>query len=111
MKYFVEKDHNGNWLVIDSDGYTVSNHPHYETKREALESAKIREYDDVKAHERELIAAHKAGVAYWERNKPHEATQAGLEFHARTCGWHGELNGAWIAGFLGAKRREQSGGI
>ena len=57
-------------------------------------------------NERTLIAAHKAGVAYWRNNRPHDATADSLAFHARTCGWHGEYAMAWLAGFYGAKSRD-----
>jgi hypothetical protein len=53
-----------------------------------------------------MIAAHKAGVAYWRNTRAHDATRASLESHARSCGWHGEDNVAWLAGFYGAMRRE-----
>jgi hypothetical protein len=53
-----------------------------------------------------MIAAHKAGVAYWKRNKPLQSNLRELRSVARSCGWHGEDCEAWVAGFLGAKRRE-----
>ena len=53
-----------------------------------------------------MIEAHKAGAAYWNRNKPHNATRDALELLARSCGWHGEDNAAWLAGFYGARQRE-----
>lgn len=52
-----------------------------------------------------MIAAHKAGRAYWQRNRPQDATREGLESVARSCGWHGEENFSWLAGFYGAKDR------
>jgi hypothetical protein len=54
-----------------------------------------------------MIAAHQAGMAYWKRNKPTLATNENLESLARSCGWHGEDNVAWLAGFYGAKHREE----
>ena len=56
-------------------------------------------------NEQTMIAAHKAGQAYWNRNKPYDATRENLESLARTCGWHGENNVAWLAGYYGAKQR------
>lgn len=53
-----------------------------------------------------MINAHKAGIAYWERNKPYDATRKGLMILARSCGWRGENAVAWLAGFYGAKDRE-----
>lgn len=57
-----------------------------------------------------MVAAHKAGVAYWKQNKPAEATRDSLEALARSCGWHGEDSVAWLAGFYGARRRSIQGG-
>jgi hypothetical protein len=55
--------------------------------------------------EQSMVAAHKAGMAYWNRNKPENATRESLAVLARTCGWHGKDNECWLAGFYGAKRR------
>ena len=52
-----------------------------------------------------MVAAHQAGMDYWNRNKPEGATRENLESLARSCGWHGEDNAAWVAGFYGAKKR------
>lgn len=41
-----------------------------------------------------MIAAHQAGMDYWNRNKPQTATRENLESLARSCGWHGEDNAA-----------------
>jgi hypothetical protein len=51
--------------------------------------------------ERTLLAAHKAGVAYWLRNQP--GPNADVSSVARSCGWHGELEAAWLAGYYGAR--------
>ena len=59
-------------------------------------------------NEQTMIAAHKAGVAYWQRNKPVHATREDLESLARSCGWRGEDNAAWIAGYYGAQRRDDN---
>lgn len=56
--------------------------------------------------EQTMIDAHKAGMAYWQRNKPHNATDDNLRSLARSCGWHDANNDAWLAGFKGAQRRE-----
>lgn len=56
-------------------------------------------------NEESMIAAHKAGVDYWNRNKPYNADYASLESLARSCGYYGDDNAAWLAGFYGAKRR------
>lgn len=53
-----------------------------------------------------MMLAHACGMAYWRMNQPYDATRDGLERHARTCGWYGEDNQAWLAGFYGAKRRD-----
>ena len=53
-----------------------------------------------------MIEAHKAGMAYWRQNRPVDATRENLASHARTCGWHGADNKAWLAGYYGAKRRD-----
>ena len=53
-----------------------------------------------------MIEAHKAGMAYWQRNKPHQATRDSLASHARSCGWYDENNEAWLAGFYGAAKRD-----
>jgi hypothetical protein len=50
----------------------------------------------------------KHGMAYWTRNKPYDATRESLESLARSCGWHGEDNVAWLAGYYGAMRRAAS---
>jgi hypothetical protein len=55
--------------------------------------------------EQTMVAAHQAGMAYWKRNKPSDATRESLESLARSCGWHGADCEAWVAGFYGAKRR------
>ena len=55
--------------------------------------------------EASMIAAHKAGVAYWRMNHSHDASPEGLAFHARTCGWKGEDAAAWLAGYYGEKKR------
>jgi hypothetical protein len=57
------------------------------------------------SNEQTLIAAHKAGIAYWRNNRPVDATREALESHARSCGWHGADNTAWIAGYYGELRR------
>jgi hypothetical protein len=62
-------------------------------------------------NEQTMIQAHRAGMAYWRMNRPHDATKEALASHARTCGWHGADNEAWVAGFYGAKRRDTHGGI
>jgi hypothetical protein len=54
------------------------------------------------------VEAHKAGMAYWRMNRPHDATREGLASHARSCGCHDEDIVAWLAGFYGAKRRDIS---
>lgn len=58
-----------------------------------------------KVNEATMVAAHAAGVAYWTRNWPFLADVSELASHARSCGWHGELNDCWLAGFLGARSR------
>ena len=62
----------------------------------------------MKESEESMIAAHQAGMAYWRRNKPQASTDK-LAFVARSCGWPGELETAWMAGYLGAKQRETVG--
>ncbi len=62
-------------------------------------------------NEETMVQAHKAGVAYWNCNRPCEATREGLESLARSCGWHGDDMDSWVAGFYGAKRRAEHGGI
>lgn len=57
--------------------------------------------------EKTMVAAHKAGMDYWKRNKPYDATRDGLESLARSCGWRDEEDVfSWLAGFYGAKRRD-----
>jgi hypothetical protein len=53
-----------------------------------------------------MVAAHQAGVAYWRMNRSHDATREALASHARTCGWLNDANDSWLAGYLGAKRRD-----
>ena len=55
-----------------------------------------------------MVEAHKAGMAYWKRNKPPGVD--GIATVARSCGWTGELETAWLAGYFGAKAREHSKG-
>jgi hypothetical protein len=55
--------------------------------------------------EQTMIAAHKAGRAYWLNNRPHDATLEGLTSVARSCGWHDEAAVAWLAGYYGEKKR------
>jgi hypothetical protein len=61
-------------------------------------------------NETTLIEAHKAGCAYWRANRPmgKGVTVNKLASLARSCGWHGADCEAWLAGFFGEKRREQS---
>ena len=61
------------------------------------------------ATEQSMIEAHKAGRAYWRMNRPHwSVTRDMLRFHARTCGWQGEDNDAWLAGYYGEMARNTS---
>lgn len=53
-----------------------------------------------------MLEANKAGAAYWNRNKPRDATREGLNSVARSCGWHGKDCVAWVDGFYGAVRRD-----
>jgi hypothetical protein len=61
--------------------------------------------------EESMVAAHKAGLQYWKRNKPRAADSVTLreniESLARSCGWHGADCDSFVAGVLGAKRREE----
>ena len=52
-----------------------------------------------------MIAAHKAGIAYWRNNRPHDATSVALLSLARSCGWHGENEAAWLAGYYAERLR------
>jgi hypothetical protein len=58
-------------------------------------------------NEQTMIAAHKAGQAFWRQSQIAgiEAARHTLEWHARTCGWHGKDNEAWIAGYYGEHKR------
>jgi len=47
--------------------------------------------------------AYQAGWVYWKKNLPYAAISENLAFHARTCGWHGDLTYAWLDGFFDAK--------
>ena len=58
-----------------------------------------------------MVAAHKAGAAYWRNNQPLDATRSGLAWHARTCGWYGEDEAAWLAGYYGEQRRQKEGRV
>ncbi len=55
-----------------------------------------------------MVAAHKAGAAYWRRNKTYLATHESLACLARSCGWHDEDATAWMAGYLGAQRQDEA---
>jgi len=57
--------------------------------------------------EASMVAAHKAGTAFWRYNRPVDATREHLASVARSCGWHGEDETAWLAGYYGAKARDQ----
>jgi hypothetical protein len=60
-------------------------------------------------NEQTMIEAHKAGMAFWRQAKLTSVTDVArhtLEWHARTCGWHGADNIAWIAGYYGAMARD-----
>lgn len=61
-----------------------------------------------KTSEASMVAAHQAGMAYYRRNKATQARDCDLESLARSCGWQGEDNYAWRAGYYGAQRREQT---
>jgi hypothetical protein len=50
-----------------------------------------------------MVAARKAGAAYWRNNRPLDATREQLAFHARTCGWRAQDEIAWLAGYYRAK--------
>lgn len=56
-----------------------------------------------------LVAAHKAGQAYWYHHRMLPGVDkipvANLAGVARSCGWHGRDCEAWLAGFAGARRR------
>ena len=56
--------------------------------------------------EQSMIAAHKAGMAYWNRNRPSVTDKLLLLSFAQSCGWHDEDAAAWLAGYFGAKRRD-----
>lgn len=56
-------------------------------------------------NEQSMINAHKAGRAFYKRNKPN-ARRSDLESVARSCGWHDEDCTAWLAGFYGEQTRE-----
>jgi hypothetical protein len=58
-----------------------------------------------------LVAAHKNGAAYWTRNRTLAATKDRLSSLARSIGFHGQENEAWLAGYYGAKRRDQNARI
>jgi hypothetical protein len=54
-----------------------------------------------------LVAAHKAGCAYWRRNRTMATDDMRkLESLARTLGYHGEEQLCFMSGLLGTKRRE-----
>lgn len=55
--------------------------------------------------EQTMVAAHQAGMAYWRNNKPDGVSREALASLARSCGWHGDDNDAWLAGYYGAQRR------
>jgi hypothetical protein len=55
-----------------------------------------------------MIRANLAGQAYWQRNKPVDATREGLASLARSCGWHGKHTEAWLRGFDSAKASDQA---
>ena len=60
-------------------------------------------------NEATMVEAHKAGRAYWRNNRPPDAvTLESLAALARSCGWHGADNEAWLAGYYGERRREVS---
>ena len=52
-----------------------------------------------------MVAAHQAGMAYWNRNKPYDATPENVKMLARTLGYHDADNESFCAGFYGAKKR------
>jgi len=54
-----------------------------------------------------MVAAHQAGRAYWRNNRPLDATREQLASHARSCGWRGEDEAAWLAGFYGEHKRSE----
>ena len=39
--------------------------------------------------EASMVAAHQAGMAYWNRNKPYDATPENVKMLARTLGYRG----------------------
>lgn len=59
-----------------------------------------------------LVAAHKAGQAYWHFHRMlpgmREIPVANLAGVARSCGWHGRDCEAWLAGFHGARNRDKT---
>ena len=58
-----------------------------------------------------MIAAHTAGQAYWNRNKPRAASNESIESLARSLGYHDGNALAFCAGLYGAQRRETMGGL
>jgi hypothetical protein len=58
-----------------------------------------------------MIAAHKAGIAYWNRNKPGGASNESIESLARSLGYHDGDMLAFCAGLYGAERRATRGGL
>ncbi len=73
-----------------------------------LQHAKETEANMREVTEATMIAAYRAGTAYWQRNKAYDATQESLLTLARSCGWNDDNALAWLAGFYyGAKRRER----
>ena len=64
-----------------------------------------------KVTEQSMIEAHQAGMIYWKRNKPRDATDSSLRPLAQSLGWHDGDMYAFVAGFYGAQRREQTGEV
>ena len=58
-----------------------------------------------KDREERMLAAHRAGRAYWTRNRP--ADRANVESVARSCGWgdDAELLALWMAAYFGERAR------
>ena len=101
------------WDSLWASGFDVNrlyaeglNDNHIDTALRRIARTKPLRGGLIEINESTMVAAHKSGMAYWNRNKPQDATRDKLESLARSLGWHGANCVSWVAGFYGAKSRD-----
>jgi len=56
-------------------------------------------------NEQSMLQAHKAGRTYYRSNRPETVDLTTLRTLANSCGWHADDEDAWVAGYMGERKR------